>query len=101
MAEKFDSTADVPYLARDVKTVGPGGGEDLQAEDVGTTVDIEQTNDAPNVEIIEDGSAVVGEQVDDIPLGFNSNLAEKLDASYMQGLSNELIEKVDLSLIHI
>ena len=95
MAEKFDSTADVPYLARDAKTVGPGGGEDLQAEDVGTTVDIEQTNDAPNVEIIEDGSAVVGEQVDDIPLGFNSNLAEKLDASYMQGLSNELIEKVD------
>ena len=95
MAEKFDSTADVPYLARDAKTVGPGGGEDLQAEDVGTTVDIEQTNDAPNVEIIEDGSAVVGEQLDDIALGFNSNLAEKLDASYMQGLSNELIEKVD------
>ncbi len=95
MAEKFDSTADVPYLARDAKTVGPGGGEDLQAEDVGTTVDIEQTNEAPNVEIIEDGSAVVGEQLDDIALGFNSNLAEKLDASYMQGLSNELIEKVD------
>ena len=40
MAEKFDSTADVPYLARDAKTVGPGGGEDLLAEDVGNTVDL-------------------------------------------------------------
>ena len=30
MAEKFDSTADVPYLARDAKTIGPGGGEDYK-----------------------------------------------------------------------
>ena len=44
MAEKFDSTADVPYLARDAKTIGPGGGEDLLAEDVGTTVDLVQTD---------------------------------------------------------
>ena len=34
MAEKFVSTADVHYLARDAKTVGPGGGEDLLGEDV-------------------------------------------------------------------
>ena len=94
MAEKFDSTADVPYLARDAKTVGPGGGEDLQAEDVGTTVDLTQDSSEPNVEIIEDGSAVINEE-EELITTFNSNLAEILDEGYLQGLANDLIEKVD------
>ena len=94
MAEKFDSTADVPYLARDAKTVGPGGGEDLQAEDVGTTVDLTQDSSEPNVEIIEDGSAVINEE-EELVTTFNSNLAEILDEGYLQGLANDLIEKVD------
>ena len=51
MAEKFDSTADIPYLARDAKPIGPGGGEDLLAEDVGTRVDLVQTDETPDVEI--------------------------------------------------
>ena len=79
MAEKFDSTADVPYLARDAKTVGPGGGEDLLAEDVGTTVDLVQTDETPDVEIMDDGGATVGEEEQTQEAGFLTNLAEVLE----------------------
>ena len=94
MAEKFDSTADVPYLARDAKTVGPGGGEDLQAEDVGTTVDLEQTDDSPDIEIMEDGGATIGEE-EQPPVSFLTNLADVLDEGYLQSLSNDLVEKFE------
>ena len=94
MAEKFDSTADVPYLARDAKTVGPGGGEDLLAEDVGTTVDLVQTDETPDVEIMDDGSATVGEE-EKPPVAFLTNLAEVLDEAYLQSLSNDLLEKFE------
>ena len=70
MAEKFDSTADTPYLARDAKTVGPGGDDDLQVEDLGTTVDLEQNNEEPEVLIEEDGSAVVGEEDEVVQTSF-------------------------------
>ena len=95
MAEKFDSTADVPYLARDAKTVGPGGGEDLLAEDVGTTVDLVQTDETPDVEIMDDGSATVGEEEQTQEAGFLTNLAEVLEEGYLQSLSNELLEKFE------
>ena len=95
MAEKFDSTADVPYLARDAKTIGPGGGEDLLAEDVGTTVDLVQTDETPDVEIVDDGSAVVGEEEQTPLVNFLTNLAEVLDEGYLQSLSNELLEKFE------
>ena len=51
MADKFDSTADVPYLARDAKAIGPGGDEDLKAEDVGTEVDLEQPETEADIEM--------------------------------------------------
>ena len=95
MADKFDSTADVPYLARDAKAIGPGGDEDLKAEDVGTEVDLEQPETEADIEIIEDGSAIVGEQEETLVTNFNANLAEVLDESYLQSLSNELIDKID------
>ena len=94
MAEKFDSTADVPYLARDAKTVGPGGGEDLLAEDVGTTVDLVQADETPDVEIMDDGSATVGDE-EKPPVAFLTNLAEVLDEAYLQSLSNDLLEKFE------
>ena len=95
MAEKFDSTAETPYLARDAKTIGPGGGEDLKAEDVGTTVDILQDQEEPNVEIVEDGSAIVGEEDQAMDAGFAQNLAEVMEENELQSLANELVDKVE------
>ena len=95
MVDKFDSIQDTPYLAREPNPEAGGREEDdVQVEEVGTTVDLE-TNGEANVEIIDDGSAVVGEE--DLPLtsGFNSNLAEILDEGYLQSLSNDLIDKVE------
>jgi len=95
MVDKFDSIQDTPYLAREPNPQSGGREEDdVQVEEVGTTVDLE-TNGEANVEIIDDGSAVVGEE--DLPLtsGFNSNLAEILDEGYLQSLSNDLIDKVE------
>jgi hypothetical protein len=95
MVDKFDSIQDTPYLAREPNPQAGGREEDdVQVEEVGTTVDLE-TNGEANVEIIDDGSAVVGEE--DLPLtsGFNSNLAEILDEGYLQSLSNDLIDKVE------
>ena len=95
MVDKFDSIQDTPYLAREPNPEAGGRVEDdVQVEEVGTTVDLE-VNGEPNVEIVEDGSAIVGEE--DIPVasGFNSNLAEILDEGYLQSLSNELIDKID------
>ncbi len=95
MVDKFDSIQDTPYLAREPNPQAGGREEDdVQVEEVGTTVDLE-TNGEANVEIIDDGSAVVGEE--DLPLtsGFNSNLAEILDEGYLQSLSNDLMDKVE------
>ena len=95
MVDKFDSTVDTPYLAREPKGLGPGGieEEDVQVEEVGTTVDLE-TDGQPNVEIIEDGSAIIGEE-ESPAQGFNSNLAEILDEGYLGGLASELTERVE------
>ena len=95
MAEEFDSAADVPYLARDAKAIGPGGDEDLKAEDVGTEVELIQSDVEPQVEITEDGGATVGEENQQQDVAFLSNLAEVLDESYLQSLSNELLEKFE------
>ena len=92
MVDKYDSTADTPYLARD--EAGGANEDDVQVEETGTTVDLE-TSSEPNVEIIEDGSAIVGEEDVPVASGFNSNLAEILDEGYLQSLSNDLIDKID------
>jgi hypothetical protein len=89
VVDKFDSTLDRP-------TEGPAKPEDerIEVEEVGTTVDLDSSGE-PNVEIVDDGGAVVGE-VDETPLvNFTSNLAEVLDEGYMQSLSNELVEKIE------
>lgn len=92
MVDKYDSTADTPYLARD--EAGGASEDDVQVEETGTTVDLE-TSSEPNVEIVEDGSAIVGEEDVPVASGFNSNLAEILDEGYLQSLSNDLIDKID------
>ena len=95
MVDKYDSIQDTPYLAREPNPEAGGRAEDdVQVEEVGTTVDLENAGEQ-GVEIIEDGSAIVGEE--DVPTasGFNANLAEILDEGYLGSLSNELIEKVE------
>ena len=90
VVDKFDSTLDRPAEG----PAKPDDNERIDVEEVGTTVDLDSSGE-PNVEIVEDGSAVVGE-VDETPVvNFTSNLAEVLDESYMQSLSNELIEKIE------
>jgi len=95
MVDKYDSIQDTPYLAREPNPEAGGRAEDdVQVEEVGTTVDLE-INGEPNVEIIEDGSAIVGEEEIPTASGFNANLAEILDEGYLGSLSNELMEKVE------
>ena len=91
MADKFDSTADTPYLAREA-----GGPEedDVQVEETGTTVDLTNNIDE-NVEIEADGSAIINPEEELQTSTFTSNLAEVLDESYMQSVANELIDKID------
>ena len=90
VVDKFDSTLDRPAEG----PAKPDDNERIDVKEVGTTVDLDSSGE-PNVEIVEDGSAVVGE-VDETPVvNFTSNLAEVLDESYMQSLSNELIEKIE------
>jgi hypothetical protein len=95
MVDKYDSIQDTPYEAREPNPEAGGRAEDdVQVEEVGTTVDLENAGD-PNIEIIEDGSAIVGEEEIPTASGFNANLAEILDEGYLGSLSNELIEKVE------
>jgi len=95
MVDKYDSIQDTPYLAREPNPEAGGRAEDfVEVEEVGTTVDLE-VNGEPNVEIIEDGSAIVGEEEISTASGFNANLAEILDEGYLGSLSNELLEKVE------
>ena len=89
MVDKFDSTLDNPADG----PAKPDDSERIDIEEVGTTVNLDTDSDT-DVEIIEDGSAIIGaEQVS--PVSFDSNLAETLDSSYLQSIANELIEKVE------
>jgi len=45
---------------------------------------------APNVEMMEDGSAIVGEQMEELSTSFDMNLAEVLDEKVLQNISSEL-----------
>ena len=44
----------------------------------------------PNVELMEDGSAIVGEQLEEIETSFDMNLAEVLDDNTLGQISSEL-----------
>ena len=92
MVDKYDSTADTPYLARD--EAGGSNEDDVQVEETGTTVDLETSNE-PDVEINEDGSAIIGQEEVVSTSGFNSNLAEIVDDAILQDLSNQLVERVE------
>ena len=73
MVDKYDSIQDTPYLAREPNPEAGGRAEDdVQVEEVGTTVDL-QVEGEPNVEIVEDGSAIVGEQDITVASGLTSN----------------------------
>ena len=64
--------------------------------DKGTVpVDINGVELTDDVEILEDGSAIVGDQVEDIQVDFNTNIAEVLDEKELGRLSSELMEKVE------
>ena len=90
MVDKFDSTLDNPADG----PAKPDDKEQIEIEEVGTTVNLDTDSDT-DVEIIEDGSAIVGQE-DVLPtVGFSSNLAEVLDEGFMQSLSNELVEKIE------
>ena len=76
MVDKFDSTLDNPADG----PAKPDDKEQIEIEEVGTTVNLDTDSDT-DVEIIEDGSAIVGQE-DALPtVGFTSNLAEVLDLS--------------------
>ena len=95
MVEKFNPTSDFPKLDRTNEALGPGGGEDLDVEEVGQEVELDQPKTESNVELVQDGSAVINPEEPQIQATFNSNLAEFLDESYLQALANDLNEKVD------
>ena len=53
-------------------------------------VDIQVEEANPNVEMMEDGSAVIGEQESLIPTTFDMNLAEVLEEDKLQVIANDL-----------
>ena len=95
MVDKFNSTAETPYLAQDAKTVGAGGPDVIEVIDVGAEIQLGTDNEEINVEIIEDGSAIIGEQEEELAVEFSSNLAEILDDDLQSEISSDLIEKFE------
>ena len=97
MVDKFNSTSRNPSDITDAKSIGAGGDDKIDIEEVGTQVQVDLPPDQveDSVQIIEDGSAIVGEEELTVASGFNSNLAEILDESYLGGLASELTERVE------
>jgi len=94
MVDKFDSTSDFPKMDR-VEPIGAGGGEDLEFEEVGQEIDVDQVSAQPEVQMVEDGSAILNPEQQQAPVEFMSNLAEGMDESYLQEITNDLIDKID------
>ena len=97
MVDKFNSTSRNPSDVTDAKSLGAGGDDKIDIEEIGTQVQVDLPPDQveDSVQIIEDGSAIVGEEELTVASGFNSNLAEILDESYLGGLASELTERVE------
>ena len=57
-------------------------------------IEVQDTGDA-NIEIMEDGSAIVGNLPEQPDIQFGSNLAEYMEESDLIFISNELLSKVD------
>ena len=95
MVDKFDSSADTPYLTKDAKAVGAGGPDVIEVVDVGEEIQLGDQLEEANVEIIEDGSAIVGEQEEMVAESFTSNLAEILDDDLQGEISSDLLEQFE------
>ena len=55
-----------------------------------TEMEINDSLEKGTVEMMDDGSAIIGEQIDEIPTTFDMNLAEVLDEDVLQNISSEL-----------
>jgi len=55
-----------------------------------TEMEINDSLEKGTVEMMEDGSAIIGEQIEEIPTTFDMNLAEVLDEDILQNISSEL-----------
>jgi len=67
-----------------------------QNEAISQMVDMEIVeNSVENVQMMEDGSAVIGEQSSMVETGFDMNLAEVIDESELGSISNDLFESFE------
>ena len=67
-----------------------------QNEAISQMVDMEIVeNSVDNVQMMEDGSAVIGEQSSMVETGFDMNLAEVIDESELGSISNDLFESFE------
>ena len=67
-----------------------------QNEAISQMVDMEIVeNSVENVQMMEDGSAVIGEQSSMVETGFDMNLAEVIDESELGSISNDLLESFE------
>ena len=55
-----------------------------------TEMEINDSLEKGTVEMMDDGSAIIGEQINEIPTTFDMNLAEVLDEDILQNISSEL-----------
>ena len=74
----------------------PPGFADTQEEMAQNVLDIQvQEGLDPNVELMEDGSAIIGDQTEEIPTTFDMNLAEVLKDSELGIIANDLKESFE------
>ena len=64
--------------------------EQEEAIDQLTDMQIDESVEQGNVEMMDDGSAIIGEQVEEIQTSFDMNLAEVLDDNVLGQISSEL-----------
>ena len=73
------------------------GVENIETPQGVTAIEIEETEIAPNVTEMDDGSVIVGEmeeQIAPIQVPFNANLAEFIDDTELGRISSEMVNEV-------
>ena len=81
---------DQPQTVNDELLIPPKVGEEVEL--------IPGTDEEVNIEMMEDGSAIVGEQERQIESGFEANLAEYLDDSSLGLISSDLLASYEEDL---
>ena len=81
---------DQPQTVNDELLIPPKVGEEVEL--------IPGTDEEVNIEMMEDGSAIVGEQERQIESGFDANLAEYLDDSSLGLISSDLLASYEEDL---